>query len=416
MNKICVYTCITGDYDNLKDIQNNGDINLKTINTNEINKKDILNYNFEKLFYDISRIISRNNVYGLKINLRNTIGIEAYEILGGYSKICSNDSFFSMASCDPDSSFIYYLRFDDYFKNNDKINFQIAILYTNNFSKNYLRVINYTLYACDSIDKIIANTDIDVLVKISIMKELNNINRLEGKKIRENILEKICESFTTYKKETNQISSSQLVLPAQIKFLPIFFNSFFKKGFFNSGKKMCDITSIIALKHFFMRCPIYSILLYLYPKLYEIDINNLNLDTKIRLSAENVRADRVYISFNGFYIDLYIFNYLSQEYYNMFLNYENFEECFINNDNLGETVQNALNQTELGSKILGFIEEKRNENYGFYSPLRIFFVQKEDALHLKELKALLIEDELNSEGSYCNELFLLHNRIENNLK
>ena len=179
---------------------------------------------------------------------------------------------------------------------------------------------------------------------------------------------------------------------------------------------MSDITFIIALKHFFLRCPIYSILLYLYPKLYEIDIDNLNLDSKIRLSAENVRADRIYISFNGYYIDLYIFNYLSQESYKMFFNYDNFEECFINNDNLVDTVQNVLNQSELGLKILAFIEEKRNENFGIYCPLRIFFVQKEDALHLKELKSLLVEDEMNSEGSYCNELYLLHNKIENNLK
>ena len=401
---------------NLKDIQNRNDINIKFINTNEINKKNILNYNYEKLFYDITRIISRNNVYDLKINLRNTIGIEVYEIIGGYSKINFHDSFFSMASCDPDSSFIYDFRINDYFKNNDKINFQLAILYTNNFSKTYLRVINYTLYSCMSVDKVIADSDIDVQIKIFLLKELKNINKLEGKKIKENILEKICESFTIYKKVTNQYSSSQLILQAQIKFLPIFFNSVFKKGFFNSQKKMCDITSIIALKHFFMRCPIYSILLYLYPKLYEIDINNLNLDTKIRLSAENIRADRIYISFNGYYIDLYIFNYLSQEYYYMFFNYENFEECLVNNDNLEEIVQNVLNKSELGLKILSFIEEKRNENFGYYCPLRIFFVQKEDALHLKDLKYLLVEDELDSEGSYCNELYLLHKKIENNLK
>jgi hypothetical protein len=64
------------------------------------------------------------------------------------------------------------------------------------------------------------------------------MSRIEGIQIRENIIEKISESFASYKTATKQNSSPQLILPAQIKFLPILINSFFKKICFKK-KKNC---------------------------------------------------------------------------------------------------------------------------------------------------------------------------------
>jgi hypothetical protein len=205
--------------------------NQKTI-MNDIYQNS-LNYYYERLFYDLTRIISRNNVYGINAVLRSTIGIEILEILGGMNPIVNNNTpFFNIASFDPDSSFIYNLKLDDSFINNQKIDFQFALFYTDNFSNNYLRVINYTILASDSIEKIFSDADIDVIIKLILSKELNNINRFEGVQIRENIIDKISESFASYKKVTKQHLSPQLILPPQIKFLPVFVNSFFKKIYF----------------------------------------------------------------------------------------------------------------------------------------------------------------------------------------
>ena len=108
------------------------------------------------------------------------MGIEVLEILGGMKDIVNNNtSFFNMAGFDPDSSFIYNLKIDDNFINNQKINFQLTIFYTDNYSNNYLRLINYTILACDSIEKIFSDADIDVVVKLILCKEINNINRIK---------------------------------------------------------------------------------------------------------------------------------------------------------------------------------------------------------------------------------------------
>ena len=378
-----------------------------------------LNYYYEKIFYDITRIISRNNVYGVNVVLRNVIGIEILEILGGINNITNNNtSFFNIASFDPDSSFIYNLKIDDYFINNQKVDFQLVVFYTDNFSNNYLRVINYTILACDSIEKIFSDVDIEVTTKLTLCKELNNLNRMEGIQIRENLIEKISESFASYKKATKQNSSPQLILPAQIKFLPPYVNSFFKKLYLKKNKALDAITTVIALKHFITRTPIYSVLLYLYPKLYKIKITDLNFQKKIRLSGEDIKGDRMYLSCNGIFVDLYIFNYLDEEYYKLFFGYNTFDECMEDIDNVRVLNEDSLGQAqnEAGPKILEFIEDKRKENIGFYLPVRIFFVLKENAMKFDELKNLLVEDEFNLEESYCNELVKIHNKIQYKVK
>ena len=387
----------------------------KTILNND--SQDSINYYYERLFYDITRIISRNNVYGINATLRNTIGIEILDIFGGMNKIVNmNTSFFSVGGLDPDSSFIYNLRLDDYFKKDQKIDFQLAILYTNNFSKNFLRVINYTIIAHDTIEKIFAAADIDVIVKLSICKDIYFLNKKSCIQIEESMEEKIIESFASYKKLTKQHLSPQLILPAQLKFLPVYINSFFKKIYFKKFKNLEAITSMISLKHFFNRASLYAILLFLYPKLYKVKLEKINFSKKVSLSGEKIKADRMYISTNGQYVDLYIFNYLDEEYYKTIFGLNNFKECVNDIENNQALDEEQLSKDIVGQRLIKFIERRKKENLGFYSPLRIFFVEKDRAMRFEELKNLLVEDEFNMERSYCYELVYIHNNVEKKLK
>ena len=387
----------------------------KTILNND--SQDSINYYYERLFYDITRIISRNNVYGINATLRNTIGIEILDIFGGMNKIVNmNTSFFSVGGLDPDSSFIYNLRLDDYFKKDQKIDFQLAILYTNNFSQNFLRVINYTIIAHDTIEKIFAAADIDVIVKLSICKDIYFLNKKSCIQIEESMEEKIIESFASYKKLTKQHLSPQLILPAQLKFLPVYINSFFKKIYFKKFKNLEAITSMISLKHFFNRASLYAILLFLYPKLYKVKLEKINFSKKVSLSGEKIKADRMYISTNGQYVDLYIFNYLDEEYYKTIFGLNNFKECVNDIENNQALDEEQLSKDIVGQRLIKFIERRKKENLGFYSPLRIFFVEKDRAMSFEELKNLLVEDEFNMERSYCYELVYIHNNVEKKLK
>ena len=379
--------------------------------------QDNLNYYYERLFYDITRIISRNNVYGVNATLRNNIGIEVLEILGGMHNIVSNNtSFFSIGGLDPDSSFIYNFRMDDYFKTGQNVDFQLAVLYTNNFSQHFLRIINYTITASDSIEKIFADADIDVIVKLTICKDLNYLNKKSCVELEDYMEKKIIDSFSSYKLLTKQNLSPQLILPAQLKFLPVYINSFFKKIYFKRFKNLQSITTMLSLKHFFNRASLNSILLFLYPKLYKVKLENIYFAKKVRLSAENIKADRMYISSNGQFVDLYIFNYLEESYYKTIFKLNNFQECISDIESNRILNEEILSQDEKGQNILKFIEDRKKENIGFDSPLRIFFVEKERALKFEELKNLLVEDEMNMVRSYCYELVYIHNNVESKIK
>ena len=136
----------------------------------------------------------------------------------------------------------------------------------------------------------------------------------------------------------------------------------------------------------------------------------------MRLSGENIKADRMYISTNGLYVDIYIFNYLEEKYYNLLFNHNNFNDCIQDIENCQILNEEELSKDDFGKNISEFIEDKKKANTGFYSPLRIFFVTKENAMKFEELKNLLVEDELNMARSYCYELIYIHNSIESKFK
>ena len=372
----------------------------------------LINQNFEKLSNDIFRIISRPNYYDIKVNLRYTIGFEVLEILGAfYKKLTDN---FSIPSLDPDSSFFYHLRLSDSFNTEQKVGFQLVVFYTDNFNKRYLRVFNYTNKTCNDISQIYSYCDIDVLTKLILMKELTFIYNSSQKDIRENILNKLTNMFYYYKKETKQTNSGQLVLPAQVKYLPVFINSFFKKGIYTANKGNFTSVYIIYLIHFYMKSPIYSIMLYLYPKMYKINLDKLNnLYIKKRLSLETIKLDRAYLISNGMFLDLYVFENEKSEFYQLFFGKEDYNSCIM--DQVYSIEEGNLTG-EIGDYLNNFIESKKCENFGNYSPLRIYFLDKNSCLKNEQLKSIVTEDSYYGEISYPDFLYSLHEKIQKKFK
>ena len=68
---------------------------------------------YEKIHYDISRVISRNNVYNVKMNIRYSIGVESTELFGSFGRLSNQNM--AIPSCDADTSFVYHLRLTESF-------------------------------------------------------------------------------------------------------------------------------------------------------------------------------------------------------------------------------------------------------------------------------------------------------------
>jgi hypothetical protein len=113
------------------------------------NNPNDLKYKLEKMHYNLSRILTRENYYDVKFMLRYSLGFEVMEILGPFTRRLGEGLF--MPSCDPDLCFSYMLRLSENLKPDTRYHFQLVALYIDNYNQRYLRVFNYTLLTTNDI-------------------------------------------------------------------------------------------------------------------------------------------------------------------------------------------------------------------------------------------------------------------------
>lgn len=178
----------TGGHVNFYESQNNSVYELKL--------------KFEKIHYDLTRILTRPNYYDVKFMLRYSVGVDSAEIIGSFGKKLGEG--FSVSASDPDYSFSYNLRLTESLQNNAKVNFQFVCLYIDNFNQRYLRILNYTVLATNDISQIYSSTDVGALVKCSIMKDIITNYAIDVNVIRENIFNRITNMLHFYRTNVNK--------------------------------------------------------------------------------------------------------------------------------------------------------------------------------------------------------------------
>ena len=406
-----------------------------------------LNFNLEKIYYDLLSIISVNNYYDCRFMLRHSSQIDCYEILGGFlNKLGLGIQF---GGCSNDTSFTYLFRLNEELKIKI-LNFQIAGLYIDNFGDQYLRLYNYSIGTTNKVSDLFITLDIDVITKLTLMKEINNnliinmdfISKNKTKLETENTIDynikkenlslykRILDSFLFYRNEgSDDKDPSRLILPSTLKYFPLFINSYIKQ------KNLYFQFQILSL-------PVYSIIKMLYPKLYRIDdiqndqsycaqnvkdkdliIHNigylnekLNIIQKpymLRLSKDSLDWDSAYIIDDGQFINMYIFNYIEFDFYKKVFSVDNWEECiknFIMNLDENEDVDN---QDDLKKRIRNIIQQLQNENYEHIQPVKIYFLNENNWKTDKNIiLKYLIEDDINGYDSYVDYLCKIHSDIQ----
>ncbi len=85
------------------------------------------------------------------------------------------------------------------------------------------------------------------------------------------------------------------------------------------------------------------------------------------MSLDHIDFDSAYLIDNGEVINIYVFNYLTEEFYNELFGVDNFESLFeLNLENLDENNTNDLNE-----RIFNIIKQLRKENIGFTQPIKL---------------------------------------------
>ena len=394
---------------------------------------EVPQYLYEKLHFDITRVLTRPNYYNCKFMLRYSKGIDCYEILGPFTKKLGDA--FELGGCDPDYCFYYNFRLNQQFKKDEILHIQLAALYEDNYSDIYIRVFNYSFEVIEELPNLFGLLDMNSIMKSLVYKSISLIYNTNFQDIKKFLEDKIINTFKYYRINVKKkASASQLIIPLGIQYIPSYINSFFKLNIFSDNAKSNEINQILYIANKLLREPINRTIKFLYPKFYRIDnikkgqydINNeenriynigllnekyniINKPLLLRLSKDEIDFDSAYLIDDGIFINIFIFNQINSNFYQDLFNIGNFYDL----KNIGINELNQENQTELNQRILNIISQLRNENEDYIQPIRIFFFEENDISNFI-LNQLLKEDELNGYSNYTEYLCTIHKKIQEN--
>ena len=394
---------------------------------------EVPQYLYEKLYFDITRVLTRPNYYNCKFMLRYSKGIDCYEILGPFTKKLGDA--FELGGCDPDYCFYYNFRLNQQLKKDEILHIQLAALYEDNYSDIYIRVFNYSFEVIEELPNLFGLLDMNSIMKSLVYKSISLIYNTNFQDIKKFLEDKIINTFKYYRINVKKkASASQLIIPLGIQYIPSYINSFFKLNIFSDNAKSNEINQILYIANKLLREPINRTIKFLYPKFYRIDnikkgqydINNeenriynigllnekyniINKPLLLRLSKDEIDFDSAYLIDDGIFINIFIFNQINSNFYQDLFNIGNFYDL----KNIGINELNQENQTELNQRILNIISQLRNENEDYIQPIRIFFFEENDISNFI-LNQLLKEDELNGYSNYTEYLCTIHKKIQEN--
>ena len=388
-----------------------------------------VNAMYEKLHFDLTRILTRPNYYDCRFMLRFSVGIDCVEILGPFNKKLGEA--FQLGGCDPDYCYYYNMRINQTFKTGQKVDIQLVVLYNDNYSNSYLRIFNTSLEMTGEVGKIFNNAEVNAIAKAMIYKEISLMFRTDLNNVKKNLEDKIINSFKYYRvKEKSDTANNQLILPISIRYLPLYIDSFLKTGILSNQNRPEMHNYILYIINKLLREPIYSSMKFLYPKFYRIDdiegqqvnnnksikIDNIGLINEkyniiqkpilLRLSKDIIDFDCAYLIDNGYFIYLFIFNSIEGNFYNDLFNVQTYEEA----KNAGITNLDEENQSDLNQRLNNIVTQLRKENGGNYQPLRIIFLE-ENGINNPLLTDLLKEDKIDIYDNYPSYLCYIHKEI-----
>ena len=146
-----------------------GKVSIYPIDYNNLNT--ITNSTYEKVYYDLSSILTSNTFYDVKVMLRHSQEITCQEILGGFDKKVGEA--FELAVADSDFSVGYFFRYSNSLKIGQTVDIQIAVAYYDSFGSEKMRIYNYTLTSTDDVNKLYLSCDVDAMAKMTIMKTIS---------------------------------------------------------------------------------------------------------------------------------------------------------------------------------------------------------------------------------------------------
>jgi len=386
-----------------------------------------------KLFSDLRQNIMRVTGFDAIMAVRASKGLEIMEVMGALTETPDREILLPIVTCD--STFCVKLNHYEQLDRSVLPCIQVAVLYTNIFGENMIRVHTKQISVAKTIAELFRNVDLYSVLKFSICQVaydmLNPTAEETIKESRDQLTDACSEILYTYRVEcAESSSSSQLVLPECLKLLPLFTMSLLKHRILRD-----EIDPDVRVAHLLISLtnPCHAAAPYVYPHMYPLHrltlqdctmnpvINQFSWPKTCSLSKRLLQQDGLYLINTGIHIWLVVGERLSEEIMN---------QVFISNDEGGLSLieDPPDDPNNFGWKVARFLDELQ-WNRPFFQPVRIVRRPKSSSSQVttveqRDMLAELLEDAKRTRGlskgqsqleqqSYLDFLVFLHRRIQN---
>ena len=352
----------------------------------------------ERLHYYLSHILTRLQVTQVSLRVRCTFGLSVEGYIGKLQR--KGPVELRIPTFDTAKSILINLKYDTALVEEKDYYIQIAMLYTNIRSERIIRVFNTKVYTTQNFSNIFQNADIDVIVNSYMKIASNAILSKSLNQIRSDLQNFVIKLMKKTRQLKNDSDFSKLRLPESLKLMPLYFSALKKLPAFTLASvslesRAFSLNAILSMNDLASR-------LLLYPKIYEVDLKNENLDSHeeigfnireqlVHASLKNLKRGKVYCVYNGDVVLTVVGDLADASWFKKLWGKE--REEVVQNDEWNFNYE----RTEYAERFLDLINQISNPPPGAHPSLYFNFLNSSNSFMIKRL---MIEDEKGPEVSY----------------
>lgn len=370
---------ITGREKNQIHLANYLAYNLYYYNIDFNDQKDIYQ-KFQKIFYDISKILSSNNIiYDVTYELTFNQSKFSSQLLTYYKG--NSNSKISCIKNPEELSLLYEIIQNKKLDISDIPSFQFSISFLSpKDNKRHLRILNWSFPVSSDYNEIYNSIDIDCLIKLLLCSEILK-SKYNLSLAKDSLSKILINIFYVYKSEIyigNPLD--ELVSPFSLKYLSLyifcFFNNYHIQNLFNNFTfRKSHHNNITYFLYSLFNHPLEKVIKKIYPTV--INIARENTIEQLGLSIFYLRLNMILLVNDGEYSTIYVFKYANPEIINKIFHNKNFEEL------------KNLSHSEIEINV------EFNETFHKYIdgvPIKMLFGENEYSPEFDDLIQILVED------------------------
>ncbi|KAN0026908.1 hypothetical protein ACTFIU_009584 [Dictyostelium citrinum] len=373
----------------------------------------------ELLTSDIIHYVTMEFGFNATSKVRSSRGIT---VSAHYGNITEDNGLIQMAGVTSDKSITTVLKYDDKLKPKSKAYIQFAMIYTNIKGETRIRIHNLRLSVDSVLTNLFKDSDLDSITTYFARVASKEVLTTTPTTVRSNTVDKGVDLLASYRKNcASDKKATQLILPEGIKLMPIYILSMMKTPCFRLSPDISQDLRYFYLNLYASSAPS-RIIPLIYPRTYPIhnllpgdgykhpNYDHIVLPSFIRLSADQISQNGIYIHEDGRQIMVWIQQFAATNYLRDLFGIES--TFGYTNNKLSQLYHSLNGQNEYHQRIeaiIASITQLRG-----YKDRPVIFVVQGDPVDA-HLRLQFHEDKGVDSVSYIDFLCQIHKQIQNKL-